>query len=175
MADERGERPDVGEPAGPGGLLGLPLVVLDEVVRAVPRLVGRTRSQAELARRMATHLPCIGGLFASTATVPVPAHEASQPTDVLSVVALQDGEDDTRSATVTPIRSTAPEPGPTVPADLPVESDLPVPDYDSLAASQVVPRLASLSADELVAVGAYERAHRNRQTILNKVAQLQDR
>ena len=174
MADERGERHD-GEPAGPGGLLEVPLAVIDEVVRAVPRLVDRTRSQAELARRMATHLPCIGGLFASPSAVPVPAHEASQPADVLSVVALGDDEDDTPSAAVTPIRGTAPEPDRPAPTDLPVESDLPVPDYDSLAASQVVPRLASLSADELVAVGAYERAHRNRQTILNKVAQLQDR
>jgi hypothetical protein len=174
MADERGERPDHGEPAGPGGFLELPLVVIDEVVRAVPRLVDRTRSQAELARRVATHLPCIGGLFAPPADVPVPAHEASQPADVLTVVALRDDEDDEPSATVTPIRTTTPEPQ-LPPRDLPAESDLPVPDYDSLAASQVVPRLASLSADELVAVGTYERAHRNRQTILNKVAQLQAR
>lgn len=54
----------------------------------------------------------------------------------------------------------------------PAEADLPVQDYDSLAASQVVPRLATLDTDELLAVQAYELAHRNRQTILNRVAQL---
>ena len=54
----------------------------------------------------------------------------------------------------------------------PSEAELPVQDYDSLAASQVVPRLATLATDELLAVQAYESAHRNRQTILNRVAQL---
>jgi hypothetical protein len=57
-------------------------------------------------------------------------------------------------------------------ADVPDRDELAVPDYDALAASQVVPRLATLSPEELEAVGRYERAHRNRQTILNKVSQL---
>lgn len=52
-------------------------------------------------------------------------------------------------------------------------SELAIPDYDSLSASQVVTRLEGLSADELEAVRAYESAHRGRKTILNKVAQLQ--
>jgi hypothetical protein len=50
---------------------------------------------------------------------------------------------------------------------------LAIPDYDSLSASQVVPRLAGLSHQELEAVRAYESAHRSRKTILNRVAQLQ--
>jgi hypothetical protein len=50
---------------------------------------------------------------------------------------------------------------------------LAIPDYDSLSASQVVPRLAGLSGQELEAVRAYESAHRSRKTILNRVAQLQ--
>jgi hypothetical protein len=69
------------------------------------------------------------------------------------------------------------------PSDQPDEADEPVqdafglaiPGYDSLAASQVVPRLAGLSAEELAAVGAYESAHRARRTILNRVRQLQER
>ena len=52
-------------------------------------------------------------------------------------------------------------------------SQLAIPDYDSLSASQVVTRLEGLSPDELEAVRAYESAHRGRKTILNKVAQLQ--
>ncbi len=51
---------------------------------------------------------------------------------------------------------------------------LAIPNYDSLAASQVVPRLASLSADELEAIRRYEAGHRRRRTVLNRVAQLQD-
>jgi hypothetical protein len=50
---------------------------------------------------------------------------------------------------------------------------LAIPDYDSLAASQVVPRLAGLAPDELEAVRQYEAAHRARRTILSRVAQLQ--
>jgi hypothetical protein len=72
------------------------------------------------------------------------------------------------------------DPGPDGYADLvagpaPEPSALAIPGYDSLAASQVVPRLAGLSADELAAVGAYERAHRARRTILTRVRQLQAR
>jgi hypothetical protein len=50
---------------------------------------------------------------------------------------------------------------------------LAIPDYDNLSASQVVPRLDGLTADELEAVRRYERTNRGRKTILNKVHQLQ--
>jgi len=62
--------------------------------------------------------------------------------------------------------------GPTATAHPPGPGELPIPDYDSLAASQVVPRLASLDVDELEAVKAYEAAKRARRTILNRVEQL---
>jgi hypothetical protein len=51
--------------------------------------------------------------------------------------------------------------------------DLAIPGYDSLSASQVVPRLSGLEAGELDAVRTYEAAGRGRKTILNKIAQLQ--
>ena len=52
-------------------------------------------------------------------------------------------------------------------------AELAIADYDSLAASQVIPRLAGLVANELEDVRQYEAAHRGRKTILGKVAQLQ--
>ena len=55
----------------------------------------------------------------------------------------------------------------------PEATALAIPDYDSLSASQVVPRLEGLSVDELASVEAYEAEHRGRKTILNKIAQLQ--
>jgi len=61
----------------------------------------------------------------------------------------------------------------TTSAPPPVEG-LAIPNYDSLAASQVVPRLASLSPPELESVRRYEAANRRRMTVLNRVAQLQD-
>lgn len=54
----------------------------------------------------------------------------------------------------------------------PAAVTLAIPDYDSLSASQVVPRLSSLSEGELEAVRIYESDHRGRKTILNKIAQL---
>jgi hypothetical protein len=66
--------------------------------------------------------------------------------------------------TPTPAGEARPDPG-----------ALAIPGYDSLAASQVVQRLAGLAAEELAAVGAYESAHRARRTILTRVRQLQDR
>jgi hypothetical protein len=53
------------------------------------------------------------------------------------------------------------------------EEDLAIPSYDSLAASQVVPRLGGLSPIELEAVRRYEEAHRGRRTVLGKIALLQ--
>lgn len=51
--------------------------------------------------------------------------------------------------------------------------DLAITDYDSLAASQVIPRLDALSDDELAAVARYESSHRARKTILGKINKLQ--
>ena len=72
-----------------------------------------------------------------------------------------------------------PAPAPVVPtpADPPTRDEavsvaLAIPDYESLSASQVVPRLSSLSPEELEAVRVYEEEHRGRKTILNKIAQI---
>jgi len=50
---------------------------------------------------------------------------------------------------------------------------LPIDGYESLAASQVVLRLGSLTASELAAIADYESSHRARRTILGKIHQLQ--
>jgi hypothetical protein len=60
-------------------------------------------------------------------------------------------------------------------AVVPAVDDLAIPGYGSLAASQVVPRLAGLAPDELEAVRAYEAGTRRRRTILTRIAQLQAR
>lgn len=66
-----------------------------------------------------------------------------------------------------------PAEAPAAPRSAPDAGHLAIPDYDSLSASQVVPRLAGLSSEELEAVRAYESETRGRKTILNRVAQLQ--
>lgn len=77
-------------------------------------------------------------------------------------------------ATSRPARAEPPEEPPEVTRiDAPASETLAIVEYDSLAASQVVPRLAALDPDELEDVRRYELAHRGRKTILGRIAQLQ--
>ena len=160
----------------------LPLDVVEGLVGAVPKLLQRTRQQAALARSLAGMAPCLGFLAPRTDETPAGAPRPER-VDVLSVLGedvpdltlVAEAPDETAAETTTDTvadtaAGSATEPAPVGAA--PTEAELPVQDYDSLAASQVVPRLATLATDELLAVQAYELAHRNRQTILNRVAQL---
>lgn len=52
-------------------------------------------------------------------------------------------------------------------------AELAIPDYDLLAASQVVKRLDGLDPDQLDAIRRYEEAGRGRRTILHKITRLQ--
>ena len=74
---------------------------------------------------------------------------------------------------VAELHAVAAEAAAAVPTSGPEAAELAIPDYDSLSASQVLPRLTGLSTEELEAVRTYESAHRGRKTILNRVAQLQ--
>ncbi|MFI5043619.1 MAG: hypothetical protein ACHQDC_02395 [Acidimicrobiales bacterium] len=155
---------------------------LVDLLSVVPKLVDRSRAQLGIARSLAAHVPCIGRWFRSTETVPPPTDSVAEPIDVLSVLAEPTDAGDTRGGADPTEAPTAPDAGgtgvgpsedPAVPTTtVPPESELAVPDYDSLAASQVVPRLAALSPADLDAVQRYELANRNRQTILNRISQL---
>lgn len=57
------------------------------------------------------------------------------------------------------------------PESIPV-TDLPIEGYDDLAARQVVDRLAALDRADLGRIEVYEREHRNRSTVLGKIAML---
>ncbi|MDX2379321.1 MAG: hypothetical protein QNM02_06145 [Acidimicrobiia bacterium] len=58
------------------------------------------------------------------------------------------------------------------PVAVPSATELALPDYDHLPASQIVALLGDLGVDELAEIAAYERANRGRRTVLGKVAQL---
>ena len=57
---------------------------------------------------------------------------------------------------------------------VPDASMLALDDYDELPAVHIVAKLPSLDPDEREQLASYERAHRNRRTVLNKVAQLDE-
>jgi SpoVK/Ycf46/Vps4 family AAA+-type ATPase len=52
------------------------------------------------------------------------------------------------------------------------EQDLPIKDYDKQTAADITAKLKGLSQRELRMVGAYERKHENRATIIDKIAKL---
>jgi hypothetical protein len=110
--------------------------------------------------------PAATSSSASTATAPAPSEhvQTSAPASSAPVTAPADPS----------IRTSTPDVPRTPSGNGPVPSaaSLAIPAYDTLSASQVVQRLAGLSADELEAVRAYEAAGRGRKTILNKVEQL---
>lgn len=74
--------------------------------------------------------------------------------------------------TTEPVSEPAGPSVPVAPVAPPSADELPIPGYDTLAASQIVARLGGLHADQLAAVAAYEAAHRNRKTVLGKIEQL---
>jgi hypothetical protein len=131
------------------------------------RMVGQfavQQGQVEASKRLGPVQEQVETVLADLGLVPRPAPSASSATTSTTPTT------DTEPAPA-PVVELVPEPAAEVtPAD---PSDLAIPDYDSLAASQVVPRLRALGADELEAVRAYEATGRGRKTILNRIAQLQ--
>ena len=120
--------------------------------------LGHVREQA-----MATLEQIAGGGAKTNGSTPAPA-AAPEP----EVATADEMKAAAASAVATPIVVTPP-----APTSGPEAAELAIPDYDSLSASQVVPRLQGLAGDELEAVRSYEAAHRGRKTILNRIAQLQ--
>lgn len=56
--------------------------------------------------------------------------------------------------------------------DAPAESDLPIDDFSTLSATQILPLLKGLDADALQAVLDFETANRGRVTVTNRINKL---
>lgn len=161
-------------------LLYAPLGFALEARSLLPRFVERGRNQVTMAKMVGQFAVQQGQVEASKRLGPVQEQIETALAD-LGLVARPSAPMDTAAAatpstpaspapTTEPVAATpAPEP------DAPAADELAIPDYDSLAASQVVPRLRALGADDLEAVRRYETAGRGRKTILNRIAQIQAR
>jgi hypothetical protein len=145
-----------------------PLGFVMNLEEVVPQLVEKGHQQVQMARMF--------GQFA----VDQGAKEARKRVEGLAERAA--GAKGPRSnGSVAAVPDAAPAPVATEPLreddeppsePAPSVDELGIPDYDSLSASQVVPRLDGLSGGERDAVRRYEAAHRGRKTILSKLAQL---
>ena len=145
-----------------------------EARRLLPSFVERGRQQVNMAKMVGQFAVAHGQ---TTASKKLSAAQ-EQAEAILAEFGLGASAPTAPSApSPAPAPSAAPEPV-SAPAAAPAPrssaaaATLPIADYDSLAASQVIPRLAGLSATELAAVHDYEVAHRGRKTILGKITQL---
>lgn len=155
-----------------------PLGFAADASRLVPKLVERGRGQVKMARAVGKFtVDKAGSVVARTLsqTIPRPFNSPAGETAASDEPPV---EPDAEPATADGGREPAQEevaPSPTLitaPSSLD-PSDLAIPDYDSLSASQVVPRLDSLGPAELEAIRVYELGLRGRKTILGKINQLQ--
>jgi hypothetical protein len=141
-----------------------------EARKNLPAYVERGRQQVNMAKVIGQFAVAHGQ---TTATRKLSAAQA-QATSILAEFGLVATDDEPDADAPEPTVAAAPvaSPEPAAPRSSEAAADLPIADYDSLAASQVIPRLAGLSVDELAAVEAYETSHRGRKTILGKITQL---
>jgi hypothetical protein len=145
----------------------------------IPQLIERGRQQVTMARMFGQFAVQQGQTEAGKALAKAQEQATAISEQLSGRVAPSARQDGAGRAPAAAAHAAAPAASPAKPARAaaagngPSASKLAIPDYDSLSASQVVPRLAGLSTDELEAVRAYESAKRGRKTILNKVAQLQ--
>lgn len=175
---------DAGEGIGIGELTGIvvaaPVAVASGLVRCVPKLV--TDARARVERRLAV-ARMVGQMTTTVVDKKVRERvaralgddaspdrssdsDAAPPRAGASRESSREPAGATRSAaTVTEIARGGDE-------GLPTSEELPLEDYESLAASHVVRRLPDLSADELASIERFERAHRQRRTVLGKIEQL---
>jgi hypothetical protein len=125
----------------------------------VPMVKQRVEKEVGTARERAQTL--LGSIAGSDDTFGAPAARPQAGASPASAPAPK--------APATPVTTSTPAAGDTNGSADPL---LPIPGYNSLSASQVVERLAGLSADELEAVRAFEATHRKRRTILGKIDQI---
>jgi hypothetical protein len=139
-----------------------PLGLVMNANEIIPQLAEKGRQQAKLARMFGRYTVNKGQTRAANAVKGLQQQFAGARVMAPAPV--------TPAAAPRPVANSRPKVVPNGPS----ASSLAIPDYDSLSASQVVPRLDGLAEEELDAVRRYEAANRGRQTILNKIAQLQD-
>jgi len=123
-----------------------------------------TKQLGHLQGQATTALAELGLLPKAEPPAPVPVPEAPPAAAAPAPAPEPSAKPAAKRAASKPVAKAVP---------VPTIASLAIPDYDSLAASQVIPRLEGLAAGELEAVRRYEDAHRGRKTILNKIAQLQ--
>ncbi|MBU6328373.1 MAG: hypothetical protein KGR18_00290 [Acidobacteria bacterium] len=140
-------------------LLYAPLGLITQLDELLPGLIERGRAQAAMARTV--------GEFAVRAGSSRAQQRLGDPQQVVGDAyrLLTD-----LAARLTGGSPSAPASTPT--SGSPAPSALPIEDYDGLRATDILPLLSALDAEQRARVADHERAGRARRTILNRIAQL---
>lgn len=157
--------------------LGAAIVVVEEVPRLAER--GRERVEKQLAIARLVGKFAVGEGRRRFGSPPAPSRRDASRTEPVTEPAADEAESPPQStvqrassAAVTGKEAVSGVLEASEPSTSGPSGDLPIPGYDTLAASQVVERLASLTAVELEAVRRHEAATRRRRTVLHRIAQL---
>jgi hypothetical protein len=153
-----------------------PVGVLEAVRSELPRFAERGRQTVEqrvlVGRFIATLLAQqarqrIGATFTSAAG----GTEADSDSSDVTAAAATTPTATTETPAKTPAKTTAKASSRAKPA-AGTASRLAIDHYESLSATQVIPLLGELDPEELEAIERFEQAHRNRRTVLGRIAQL---
>jgi len=145
-------------------LLYAPLGLVTQFDELLPGLIERGRSQAAMARTIGEFAVRAGGQkVTQRADDTGRTLEAAARTilGVLSGMVDRTAKDAGAEATAS---------SPSAPAS--ESEDLPIAEYDSLKATEIIPELDALDPSQRAVIEAHERAGRARKTILHRLAQL---
>lgn len=144
-------------------LVYAPVGLALEAVDNLPKYVERGRSQVTIGRFLAKTAANRGASMAESVGERL-INEAGQIIVDLFGIDLTPDSDSASEPVVEPV------------ADAPrADAGLPIPEYDSQAAAQIVKLLAQLTDEERDQIASYEQAGRQRVTILRKIEQLRDK
>jgi hypothetical protein len=141
-------------------LVYAPVGIALEAVDNLPKFIARGKSQVTLGRFVARAAAKKGTSTIESLGERVVQEAGQAIVDLFGIDLSRDAPAEDEPI-VSP-RSTGSSP----------ESSLPIPEYDSQAAAQIVKLLGQLTAEERELVETHERAGRNRVTILRKIEQL---
>jgi hypothetical protein len=151
-----------------------PIGFLLDARELLPQLASRGRSHIALLKVGAKFAVAKGRidadnkLRAKAAAAPVSARPTAQPATTAGSTTPPPQRRSVRAQSQsTPADRRLPSP-----AKVPTSDQLPIRSYDTLSASQIVPRLDALGARDLSLVERYETQHRRRRTILGRIDQL---
>ena len=143
-------------------LVYAPVGIALEAVDNLPKYVERGKSQVTIGRFLAKTAAKKGSSTIESLGERL-VNEASQVVvDLFGIDLTPDDDDDDDEPVVKPTTPTV------------ADDDLPIAEYDSQAAAQIIKLLGQLTAEEREQIEAHELANRNRVTILRKIAQLRD-